>query len=113
MEADQAAKQLLGASVAAKNELLFQNGINFNDLPVWQKRGIGFYWQVVPKEGHNPQTGEIVITERQSIKVDYETASAYGFERFLLDLIDPRISLHRDAILVDESQEQQERTARD
>jgi tRNA(His) guanylyltransferase len=107
MDADQAAKQLLGASVADKNELLFQNGINFNDLPVWQKRGIGFYWQVVTKEGRNPQTGEIVITERQSIKVDYETPSAYCFERFLLDVIDPQISLHRDAILVDEAHEQQ------
>jgi tRNA(His) 5'-end guanylyltransferase len=26
---------------AEKNELLFQYGINFNDLPAWQKRGAG------------------------------------------------------------------------
>jgi len=30
-----------GLSVAEKNELLFQNGVNFNDLPLWQKRGSG------------------------------------------------------------------------
>jgi len=28
-------------SIAGKNELLFQHGVNFNDLPLWQKRGIG------------------------------------------------------------------------
>jgi tRNA(His) 5'-end guanylyltransferase len=33
--------RIAGLSVAAKNELLFQNGINFNDLPAWQKRGVG------------------------------------------------------------------------
>lgn len=34
----QATSTLEGMSVAAKNELLFQHGINFNDLPRWQKR---------------------------------------------------------------------------
>ena len=36
-----ATKAIEGVSVAKKNELLFQYGINFNDLPLWQKRGIG------------------------------------------------------------------------
>lgn len=35
----QATKELQGASVADKNELLFRHGINFNDLPAWQRRG--------------------------------------------------------------------------
>jgi tRNA(His) guanylyltransferase len=33
-EAD-ATDHLLGLSTSARNELLFQNGINFNDLPAW------------------------------------------------------------------------------
>src|SRR5437762_1731561 len=37
-----ATEKLSGMSVATKNELLFQHGINFNDLPNWQKRGTGF-----------------------------------------------------------------------
>ena len=40
----QATKRLTGRSVSQKNELLFQYGINFNDLPSWQKRGVGLYW---------------------------------------------------------------------
>ena len=35
----QATATLKGLSVAQKNELLFQSGVNFNDLPLWQKRG--------------------------------------------------------------------------
>lgn len=34
---------LEGKSVAWKNEFLYQRGINYNDLPSWQKRGIGLY----------------------------------------------------------------------
>lgn len=34
---------LKGMSVADKNELLFKHGINFNDLPLWQRRGVGLY----------------------------------------------------------------------
>ncbi len=30
---------LAGLSIAEKNELLFRQGINFNELPNWQKRG--------------------------------------------------------------------------
>jgi tRNA(His) guanylyltransferase len=37
----EATQNLLKLSVAQKNELLFQNGINFTDLPNLQKRGIG------------------------------------------------------------------------
>jgi tRNA(His) 5'-end guanylyltransferase len=105
LDANQASERLLGMSVANKNELLFKNGVNYNDLPPWQKRGIGFYWQSTPKEGMNPQTGAKTITERQAIKVDYDIPWAYTFETFLLDLIDPRLSLHRDAILINEPSE--------
>ena len=104
-EKDAAAKKLLGMSVGDKNELLFQNGINYNDLPVWQKRGIGFYWQSEPKEGVNPQTGEMVIAERQEVMVDFDIPWAYPFDKFLLDLIDPKIFLHRDAMLIDDPRE--------
>ncbi len=104
LEGDTASKKLLGMSVGDKNELLFQNGINYNDLPVWQKRGIGFYWQSEPKEGVNPQTGEMVIAERQEVKVDFDIPWAYPFDKFLLDLIDPKIFLYRDAMLINEPQ---------
>ena len=54
-DANGATRHLRGMSVAAKNELLFQNGVNFNDLPAWQKRGAGLMWETYRKEAKNPQ----------------------------------------------------------
>jgi len=67
-----ATSALEGLSVAAKNELLFQRGINFNDLPNWQKRGVGLYWESYAKTGFNPVTGEHVTAQRRRIQVDLE-----------------------------------------
>lgn len=73
----EATKAIEGLSVADKNELLFQRGINFNDLPLWQKRGVGFYWETYDKDG----------AVRRRLKVDMELplGDAYGsfVERFL------------------------------
>jgi tRNA(His) guanylyltransferase len=59
-------------SIPDKNEFLFQNGINFNDLPAWQKRGIGLYWENYEKTALNPKTGKEVTATRRRIKIDLE-----------------------------------------
>lgn len=61
---------LSGMPVSEKNELLFRNCINFNDIPNWQKRGIGLYWEVYQKTCINPKTGDEVTTQRRRIQVD-------------------------------------------
>ena len=68
--AAEATEMLEGRSVAFKNELLFRNGINFNDVPNWQKRGVGIYWDTYLKEGFNPITGETVYAGRRALKVN-------------------------------------------
>lgn len=50
-----------------KNEYLFQNGINFNDIPNWQKRGIGFYWEEYEKPSINPITGDEAMAIRRRL----------------------------------------------
>ena len=45
-----ATTHLSGLSVAEKNELLFRQGINFNEVPNWQKRGIGVLWSRTIKQ---------------------------------------------------------------
>lgn len=72
MGAREATSYLLGSSNSFKNELFFSRGINFNELPSWQKRGIGVYWSDVEKIGFNPVTKEEVTTTRRGLKVDYE-----------------------------------------
>lgn len=67
-----ATAQFAKLSISAKNEYLFQHGINFNELPAWQKRGSGVYWQTLEKIGFNPKTGENVKTQRRELWVNTE-----------------------------------------
>lgn len=75
-------------SIADKNELLFQYGINFNHLPNWQKRGIGMYWKEVEREGFNPKTNQKNFTNRRELVVDFELPMRDNYNQFIIDLID-------------------------
>lgn len=81
----QATSFLEGMSVAAKNELLFQHNLNFNDLPLWQKRGVGLYWESYTKEAWNPLTNTAVVAERRRIRVNYELPMKDAYNQFLLE----------------------------
>ena len=62
-------------------------GINFNDLPAWQKRGVGLYWESYQKEGYNPITGETVQAERRRVKHDLELPMKDAYEHLILQLL--------------------------
>ncbi len=80
--------RLHGLSIAQKNELLFQYGINFNEVPSWQKRGVGLYWEQYDKPARNPSTGEEVMARRRCIKRDFELPMKDEYSRFLQKLLD-------------------------
>ncbi|WP_245602663.1 tRNA(His) guanylyltransferase Thg1 family protein [Gloeothece verrucosa] len=84
----QATSKLEKLSISAKNELLYQEaGLNFNDLPNWQKRGLGLYWEFYQKEGVNPLTGEKVLVTRKRIFVDMELPMKDDYSDFVRRLI--------------------------
>jgi len=76
-----------GKSVPEKNELLFSGGINFNDLPNWQKRGIGLYWEKEPRTGYNPKDKIEVMAERNILKVDYDLPMRDEYSDFIEKLL--------------------------
>lgn len=78
---------LSGKSVAEKNEYLFQQGLNFNDVPAWQKRGIGFYWADHEKIGFNPVSGEESKALRRGIKVDLNLPMKDEYATFVASII--------------------------
>jgi tRNA(His) 5'-end guanylyltransferase len=78
---------LEGRSVADKNELLFQYGVNFNDLPQWQKRGVGVYWENYSKPAINPITGEAVLAQRRRLRVEMELPMKDAYNQFIHQLI--------------------------
>jgi tRNA(His) 5'-end guanylyltransferase len=76
-----ATRQLKGLGVAPKNEMLFKRGVNFNELPLWQRRGIGIYPETYTKEGRDPRYPDKVIpVTRTRLKIDMELPmkEAYG-----------------------------------
>lgn len=75
---------LIGRSVFDKNELLFQQGINFNDLPSWQKRGVGVYWKDYQKDSIDPRTHETVFANRRRIEEDLELSIGFDYQKFIL-----------------------------
>lgn len=79
-----------GMSVAEKNELLFESGINFNDLPVWQKRGIGLTGGTVEKEAINRETGEPVIARRRAVEVNHDLPTRDAYSESTMELMGAR-----------------------
>jgi tRNA(His) 5'-end guanylyltransferase len=87
-ESQQAATNaLFGLSVSDKNELLFQHEINFNNLPNWQKRGIGLYWESYEKQAINPKLGTPVTATRKRIKSELELHKKDEYSCFLLNFL--------------------------
>ena len=88
MDQNSVTSMLEGKSVSFKNELLFQKGINYNDLPTWQKRGTGVYHKEVQKEGFNPILQKKEITTRKEISADFELPSGEEYRKFVLGFLD-------------------------
>jgi len=87
MNEQQATKRLLGQSVSQKNELLFQYSINFNDIPSWQKRGVGLYWEQYDKPAVNPITNEDVVARRRRIQTEYNLPMKNEYGEFVRSLL--------------------------
>ena len=83
-----ATEKLKGVSVADRNELLFRAGINFNDVPAWQKRGIGILWEDEPHVGENPKTGAAVTTTRRRAVVSYDLPMKTEFEQLVRGIVE-------------------------
>jgi tRNA(His) 5'-end guanylyltransferase len=82
-----ATARLLRLSVAEKNELLFQHGVNFHALPAWQKRGVGLYWENYEKPALNPKTGEGAVALRRQLKVELSLPTREASGRLIAGLL--------------------------
>lgn len=85
----QATQALDSQSVGFKNELLFQRGINFNEVPLWQRRGSGVVWERYDKEGLNPVTGQTVLTTRRRLRVDEALPMGEVYDGYLRERFQP------------------------
>lgn len=87
LDAEQAARALVGKGKDFQNELLFRHGINFNDLPAWQRRGVGLLWESYPKAGLDPRSATPTTTERRRIRVEHELPLGEPYARLVHALL--------------------------
>jgi tRNA(His) 5'-end guanylyltransferase len=85
----QATAALEGKSFSDKNELLFERGINFNEVPQWQKHGVGLYWESFEKTGRNPVTGDESTGTRRRVRIDKELPRGPAFADLIGRLMEP------------------------
>ena len=70
--ADEANERIRGLKSSDIHDLLFERGINLNDVETWKKRGIGVYKKSWEIEGFNPKKQEKTLSTRSEVYVDYE-----------------------------------------
>lgn len=83
----EATKALEGQSVSFKNELLFFRGINFDQLPAWQKRGVGIWKEQYEKEGFNPVTQNKEMAVRNRLNVSYELPLREAYAEMIAEFL--------------------------
>lgn len=83
----EATRRLHGTSTADKNELLFGHGVNFNELPAWQRRGIGLWWETREHAGHDPVRGVDVTTTRRGVHIERELPMKDDYRALVEQLI--------------------------
>lgn len=85
LSAQEATRRLEGATSSEKNELLFERGTNFNDVPSWQKRGIVLLWEEYEKVGVDPRSGEERVATRRRVGVDADLPLGEEWRAFLAE----------------------------
>ena len=88
VSADDAQKRMSGISNSEKNELLFERGINYNDLPLWQKRGVGMYYRNEQREGFNPVTKEATSYTRRALHLEMELPIGQDYSRLINEILE-------------------------
>ena len=88
LSASEVQERISGISNGEKNEILFSNGINYNDLPSWQKRGVGLFFRDETKQGYNPKTGETTTCVRRVLHLEEDLPIGEQYSDMLRRLID-------------------------
>lgn len=83
----EANEELGRKNVAAKNDILFQRGINFNELPAWQRRGVGVLHSEEQKSTVDQRLGASVIVSRRVILVDRHLPHGEEYSGYLRNVM--------------------------
>lgn len=74
-------------SKSSKHDLLMGNGINYNDVTNWHKRGTGFYFKETTIKGFNPLKKQEEITTRKKLFEDKNLPFGEEYSDFIKKII--------------------------
>ncbi|MHC1741995.1 MAG: tRNA(His) guanylyltransferase Thg1 family protein [Syntrophobacteraceae bacterium] len=84
----EAAKKAESLSPEEKIEWLrFKAGIEFNELPLWQRRGVGIYWLDVPKDGRDLHADGAQTPLRRRIVHELHLPEAAKYLQFVRQIL--------------------------
>ena len=89
-----AQKRMAGISNGEKNELLFVRGINYNDLPLWQKRGVGVYFKDEERKGFNPKTKEETVCVRRVLHLEEDLPIGEEYSRMIKEIVSEKYEIN-------------------
>ena len=76
-----------------KHQYLFEHGINFTELPAWQRRGTVHHWTTIEKEGFNPHAQVYTRVKRRVLAANRDLPSGDIYRAFIRGLAEPRTDL--------------------
>jgi tRNA(His) 5'-end guanylyltransferase len=85
--ASQASRILDKKGFGFKVDLLQEKGINFDEVPVWQRYGTGISYKDVEREGFNPIKNEKVIVQRRELFADYEIPHGDEYRKYVVEFL--------------------------
>ena len=83
----QATKALEKIPLEEKYLLLRSHGINYKEIPSWQRYGVAVMWKTVEKEGFNPITKEAVVTKRRLLAEELNLPKQEDYQKFIENFI--------------------------
>lgn len=83
----QATQQLQSLTTAAKNDLLFARGVNFAEVPAWQRRGVGVVWEPYDKPGWDPRAETEVVARRRRLRVVDDLPMKEAYRSWLAETV--------------------------
>lgn len=87
MNRRQATAAMEKKTTAEKNELLHRAGINFNNVPAWQRRGTGILFEQYEKDGLDPRSGKTVKAVRRRLAANEELPMKKEYAAFVEGLL--------------------------
>jgi tRNA(His) guanylyltransferase len=84
---NEATLRLEGKSTGEKNEILFQLGINYNDVPDWQKRGVGLYYEETERLALDMRNNRQSTVMRNQLKIELELPRNKDYDELIRVLL--------------------------